>query len=214
MNKSYEFNWGYFAPCFGFSLIINRGGYFDQRYSLDFHFIWGMLHILLPFTTRIPESCDTPRYGIQIHNSSFWLHLGGKMNDFEQCDSKWITWDLPIFSWMFDWHRIQLPDKSWIPYTYEDRARARTEVYPYTYTLNSGEIQGRTASCFVEERQWHRKWLPCVKMNKRVIDITFSGEIGEKSGSWKGGTTGCGYNLLPSESMQDCLCRMEKERKF
>ncbi len=31
---------------------------------------------------------------------------------------------------------------------------------------------------------------------------------------WKGGTIGCGYNLLPNEHHLDCLKKMEKERKF
>ena len=214
MKDSYQFNWGYFAPRFGFSLMLNRGGYFDQRYSLDFHFIWGMFNILLPFKTRIPESCDTPNYGIQIHNNTFWVHLGGKMNDWEQCDSKWVTWDLPFFSWVFDWHRMQSPGGEWLAYDYDDRGKAYTEKHPYKYTLKSGEIQDVEATCFVEERKWHRKWLPFLKMKRRVIDIAFSDEVGERSGSWKGGTVGCSYDLLKCESIANCLRRMEAERKF
>jgi len=43
--------WGYFSPVFGFSLILNRGGYFDQRYSIDINLAWGLLSINLPFKT-------------------------------------------------------------------------------------------------------------------------------------------------------------------
>jgi len=213
-RDSVEFKWGWFAPRPGFELMFNRGGYFDQTCSFDLCIFWGKLNIKTPFKTKIPESCDTPNYGIQIHNNTFWLHLGGKMNSWEQCDSKWITWDLPIFSWVFDWHKIQLPDGNLAKYTYEDRSKARTESHPYKYKLNSGVTQETMATCFIEERQWHRKWLPFIKMNKRVIDITFNDEVGERSGSWKGGTTGCSYDVKGKETMLECLRRMESERKF
>lgn len=213
-SGSIDFKWGYFAPRWGFSLLLHRGGYFDQRYAIHFHFIWGAIHIYLPLKTRIPESCNTPKYGIEIHNSTFWIHLGGKMNDSEQCDSKWITCYLPFFSWVHDWHRLQLPDGTWIPYSYDDRDRAYSEKHGFRYVLNSGKVQHREAKCFVEERQWHRKWFPFLKMNKRVIDVSFSDEVGERTGSWKGGTVGCSYDLLPSETIVECLRRMEKERKF
>ena len=46
------------------------------------------------------------------------------------------------------------------------------------------------------------------------MSVNFSDEVGERSGSWKGGTLGCGYDLLKNETMEQCLRRMEKERKF
>lgn len=194
-----------------------KWGYFDQRCSINVCFIWGEFKINLPFKTKIPESCDTPRYGIDVNNNTFWIHLGGKMNDWEQCDSKWITWELPFFSWVFDWHKVQKPDGSWHTCKRTDfdyREKAHKETYPYTYTLNSGEVQEREATCYVEERQWHRKWLPFLRMNNRSISIDFSDEVGEGTGSWKGGTVGCNYDLNKGESIKDCLKRMESERKF
>ena len=211
---SIDFKWGYFAPDYGFELMFNRGGYFDQHCSINVCLIWGKLQVKLPFKTKIPESCDTPRYGVQIHNNTFWLHIGGKMNSWEQCDAKWITWDLPFFSWVFDWHKMKLLNGDMVKYSYESRGEAHTEKHPYTYTLSSGVIQNRTATCFVEERQWHRKWLPFIKMNKRVIDVSFDDEVGEESGSWKGGTVGCGYDMNKGETIKGCLARMESERKF
>ena len=218
---SVEFNWGWFAPKFGFELMFERGGYFDQRCSVSICILWGKLNVKLPFKTSIPESCDTPRYGIQIHGNTFWLHLGGKMNDWEQCDSKWITWDLPVFAWVFDWHRVQYPDGSWHSYSFEKRGNEYTEKHPFKYTLKSGEIQNVSATCYVEERQWHRKWT-FLKMNKRCINVSFSSEVGERSGSWKGGTSGswkggtvgCRHEMKTGESILDCLRRMEIERKF
>lgn len=216
-DTSIDFKWGYFAPRFGFKFIVNRGGYFDQTYSINFCLIWGEFQVKLPFKTRIPESCDTPRYGIDIHGNTFWIHLGGKMNSWEQCDSKWITWDLPFFSWVFDWHKVKMPDGKWELVERCDfgyREKVYTETHPYTYVLRSGEIQEREATCYVEERQWHRKWFPFARMNSRVINIDFSDEVGEGTGSWKGGTVGCSYDLKEGETIKECLKRMESEREF
>jgi hypothetical protein len=44
--------------------------------------------------------------------------------------------------------------------------------------------------------------------------VVFSAEVGERSGSWKGGCIGCGYDLLPDELPEECLRRMERDRKF
>lgn len=48
----------------------------------------------------------------------------------------------------------------------------------------------------------------------RSIDVEFDGEVGERTGSWKGGTIGCEYELRPNETPYECLKRMEQERKF
>ena len=92
-----------------------------------------------------------------------------------------------------------------------------SETYPYKYTLKSGEVQKRKATVKVDEREWRRrafKWLTFFNKISRTIDVRFSDEVGERTGSWKGGTIGCGYDLLPNETPLECLRRMEKERKF
>jgi hypothetical protein len=78
-------------------------------------------------------------------------------------------------------------------------------------------VQKREATIKVEEREWRWhwfKWLPLTKKVRRTIAIDFNGEVGEGTGSWKGGTMGCGYELLPNETPLQCLRRMERERKF
>lgn len=88
---------------------------------------------------------------------------------------------------------------------------------PYKYILKSGTIQERIATCRVEEMEWRwRKlmFLPFPRIIRRSIEVEFDNEVGERSGSWKGGTLGCGYTMLKGESIEDCLRRMEKERKF
>ena len=52
------------------------------------------------------------------------------------------------------------------------------------------------------------------KIVKRYIEIEFDGEVGKGKGSWKGGCIGCSYELLPNETSEECIRRMENERSF
>lgn len=70
------------------------------------------------------------------------------------------------------------------------------------YVLRSGEVQERQATVTVEEREWRWRWLvwlPFPRGGQRSIDVSFDHEVGEKSGSWKGGCMGCGYTLFYDE---------------
>lgn len=214
-SDSLDFKWGYFAPKFRLELKLHRGGYFDQRYALSWCFIWGHFHVKLPFKTKIEESCNCPCYGISIHGNTLWIHLGGEMDkEWNQCKDRYIAWNLPFFHWEFDYHQFLDSNGNWIQGGWENRDQAHIEEHPYTYVLNSGEVQDRIANCCVERRQWHRKWFPFLKMVHTTIDINFDKEVGERSGSWKGGTIGCGWDLLEGETTEQGLRRMEKERNF
>lgn len=46
------------------------------------------------------------------------------------------------------------------------------------------------------------------------IYINFSGEVGARAGSWKGGTVGCSYEMKPGETPRQTLMRMQRERRF
>lgn len=58
------------------------------------------------------------------------------------------------------------------------------------------------------------KWFPFIRTVNKSIEIQFNDEVGEDTGSWKGGCIGCGYNMLPNETPEMTLRRMEKERIF
>ena len=91
---------------------------------------------------------------------------------------------------------------------------AYRELHRYQYTLKSGEVQERTAACTIEKRKWHRKWFPFLTKTSEVIDIKFNDEVGERTGSWKGGTIACSYEKMPEETIGECIRRMERERIF
>ena len=63
------------------------------------------------------------------------------------------------------------------------------------------------ATCTIEEREWHKgsglfTWLRLFYSPKvrRSLDLSFSAEVGPEKGSWKGGTTGHGIDMLQAET--------------
>lgn len=218
-RDSIDFKWGYFAPRAGLELVLNRGTYFDQRYAVNLCLGWGKFMFYLPLKTRLEEGCDMPRYGFAVHNDTFWIYKGGDYQD-GQCQDQWISWYLPFFSWEFDGHWIQDKNRRWVKmdrgidsWNYR-KTLAYTETHPYTYTLSNGTLQHRTATCTIEKRRWHRKWVPFLTREYTVIDIEFNDEVGERSGSWKGGTLGCTYEMTPTDTILTSLRRMEATEQF
>ncbi|WP_299077746.1 hypothetical protein [uncultured Paraglaciecola sp.] len=60
-RDSIDFKWGYFAPRFGFALLLNRGGYFDSNYALKICLLWGYWSIKLPIKTKLEGGwCGRP----------------------------------------------------------------------------------------------------------------------------------------------------------
>lgn len=131
-------------------------------------------------------------------------------------------------------------DGRWLPS--DDRARSWSpgegveplkQEAPYHYLLDNGEVQHVTAT-ITRERTWPtwqwfgtsgrvrkapvsdflRRVQKRLREPKQYIDISFSGEVGERAGSWKGGTTGCSYEMKPGETPTHTLRRMQRERRF
>lgn len=135
----------------------------------------------------------------------------------------------PWFTW--EWKSTEILDKNrnvLLKETLKDRKQdfgirfkieraikdAFKEEFDFTYKLKNGQIQERKAKVNVERRTWHRKWFPWVEKIHTTIAVEFSDEVGEKTGSWKGGVVGSAYQMLPNETPEQCLRRMEKEREF
>lgn len=148
-----------------------------------------------PWANVVPDEyqCSGPQYGFIFFGDGLHLHWGkarGRQDD----PSKIIQ--MP-WGWRHRKHEIL----------------SEPETHPYRYVLNRGDVQDRTATIKVERRTWTRPWLPWRRVST-YIDVEFNGEIGERSGSWKGGCIGCSYDMLPGESALETLRRMERERKF
>lgn len=219
--KGFRNKWMEFAPGFGLKLMYEVAGYFDVRPMIVFCLGWGKFYIHLPFNTGIDE-CEPPRYGFYWFESSLWVCYGDKTKSF-------------YAPWSWDWYRTSYLQKNdnggygqWVseykskrrglePWNEPFKSKLWSNNYPYEYTLKSGEIQKRRANVTISKREWRRRflmWCPWFNLVRRSLDIEFDGEVGERAGSWKGGTTGCGTEIKEGEEPLTVLRRMEKERKF
>jgi hypothetical protein len=212
-----RFNWGEVSGGLGLALELSS---FEEHFSLHIHLIYPNLYITLPFLKRWHKepvdimdcwgfSLDTDSY------STIHLNWGNKTK-------------IVHFPWDYDHHRTshmfkdgtwydELKGKSWSENLEAIEGKQWIDYLPYTYILESGEHQNRTATVTVSEMEWRQKWLKWTRLFAKVrrsIDVQFNDEVGERSGSWKGGTLGCGYNMQTGDTPLDTLRRMECERKF
>ena len=175
---------------------------------------------------------------------SFWLCLGEKKKCYNmpwQWD--WVRTSVMLKNGSWEHDTYKQRKKGIRKDFYQDKWKGLKWVdsYPYTYILKNGKIQNRIATIEIEEMEWRfrtLKWFPLIKKKKKYIDVKFSfggpferfviiekpgnirknsqetGEIGERAGTYKGGITGCSYQIQKNETALQTLRRMEKERKF
>lgn len=217
----YKNNWIIFYFRKNFDISFEICGYFDNRPRINLDLFFFNLTIILPFRNKWTDECDCPKWGVAIHNNTFWIYRGGKGN--EKGGTKWWTWHIPFVT--KDWVRtsILLKDGTWEHETpgnrkefYNEEWKRKQKFWTYDFT-DRYDGESIPTIIYLEEREWRPKWLKWTgrfKKIKRTIDIHFSKECGKEKGSWKGGTIGCGYNLLPNETPIDCIKRMENDRTF
>jgi hypothetical protein len=193
--------------------------------TLFFFGNWGSVFLKLPVYTKY-DQCDPPAYGMYFHGNAIWVKLGGKKNHWGEIETDTRRlWTAP---WEWTWVRtsVWLADQTWAHetkghrqefYNEEWKQKIYFENHPYLYVLKSGDVQERVATCHIKEREWRWKgatWCPWIKKVRRDIEVDFNDEVGERTGSWKGGTTGCSYEMKEGETLVQTLRRMEVERKF
>lgn len=179
--------------------------------SIAFSFPWSKI-------VADEDQCSGPTYGFYFFEDALVLKWGkdtGRSTD--RKTSKYIR--LP-WSWEHIRHDYLNPDGSLHHTSVQGEYSGPEETkqrFLYQYQLDSGEIQKRMATVNGEEREWRWRWLKHLgwpRLIRRTINVEFDGEVGERTGSWKGGTIGCSWDWLHGESMKDALDRMETERKF
>lgn len=179
----------------------------DMGSRMLFVKLWRLTIVLPLGITEHPwPSMDGPQWSAYA-SSEFGLtfHWGLRRKSF---DWPWLLHTLA--------YEHQLADGSWRD-VFDHSTKPYSEEYPYTYTLRNGTVQNRTATVSKRRHILCRRAFKMIgwpKWTKESIDVSFNGEVGERSGSWKGGTIGCGYELHHGETMVECLRRMERERDF
>ncbi len=188
-----------------YALIALRGLQAEVEFPSDWHedrrgwvrlgFGFARLAFSFPWARVVPDEfqCSGPTYGFVFFEDGLHLRYG-------KCKG---MRDDPIKIVQMPW--------GWRHRAHEHLGDA--ESHPYTYTLRSGEVQQRIATITPECRTWTRPWLPWKRVSHSIW-IEFDQEVGERSGSWKGGVTGCGYPMKAGEMPLQALRRMEAERKF
>ncbi len=162
---------------------------------------------------------------ISIYDGTLRINPWSKKNEWAKADPWWIkgvSWNFNPFDWRHMRHSVRCADGSWEPYVgswERDKAADHREnfLFPYRYVLKSGEVQERTATVYVSQMEWRPRCLKWTRLFAKIrtsIDVAFSDEVGERTGSWKGGTIGCGWDLLPNETPEQALRRMESARVF
>lgn len=226
-----EWSFGKYARDFA---ITATCGYGDSDAGVCLHLCIPWLFsffIVFPNVYRCRES----QSGIGIHNGAFWIYPFSDQHESRHDHPWWKKTYAFHFPWTFKHHLTEiLEHKANLPGlaktvwhdkgkkfmdSYDDRKAAEksvAETYDYTYTLKNVEVQKRTATVFVTRMTWRMRWWPLLPFKKvsTSINVEFSDEVGEGTGSWKGGCTGCGYDMRYGETPLECLRRMELERKF
>ncbi len=199
---------------------------FQGHASLNIMLIFGNIFIKLPQCFHREVICGE----IMASYGFSW-----KWGQYDRGKTLHLSWGYKSkfiympWSYVFIRHDILMKDLTWkrvgkmslsnannegSPWNWSDKWQ---ETYNYTYVRRNGQVQYRKATVGVEEREYRQRWLkwcPIFAMICKTIDVHFNDEVGERSGSWKGGTIGCSYDLLPNEHPLECLRRMERERKF
>lgn len=168
---------------------------------------------------------DEREVGICIHDWTLRIKPWCKRNEWAAADPWWVRgvhFELNPFRWEHMRNEVRCAGGEWEPFvgSWEPEKQPdhrETFVFPYRYVRKNGEIQDRTATVYVERRAWRPRclrWTGLIENVRTSIDVQFNDEIGERTGTWKGGTIGCGWDLKPGETPEAALRRMEAERKF
>jgi len=208
-------NWFEFIPVFShFSFVYYKAGYFDERPLISICLGFGQLFLKLPVHTGI-LSHNSDKYGVYYYEDALWFYWG----------SYHKVINMP---WQWTWVRtsILLKNMTWEHETIKNRkdfykSKWNKKKYvvtrSYTYELANGVKQKRKAYVTVNEMEWRWRsllWFSLIKKIRMYIDVVFNDEVGERTGSWKGGCMGCSYEMKRGENPLDSLRRMEREKKF
>lgn len=207
---------------FGFACGLHNWSE-HENWSLHLHLLWPNLFLKLPLPRRQPRDPMLDCWGFSLSRDD-WASI--HLNWGERARIVHLPWE-----WSHHHAEQLMTDGSWRnqrelergindPLGYRraaDHPDAWRAVLPYHYALRSGEIQERMATITVARAESRWRWLrrlPWPRRRWQGIDVTFSDEVGERSGSWKGGCIGCVYAMRAGETPEQCLRRMEAERKF
>lgn len=216
-----------------FNISVDECGYEEPNMKLNIALLGWFNHFTLPFKSRkFPYGdCDSPSWGVKIHNNTLWIHYGGLGNG--NGGSRYKTWDIPFFSsdcvgrFVKCYKRnadgslseetemvphevlekeLRETDGVWHPI--EENGRIvktyRTFTEKYDDTENS-------AFYYLEVMKYRRKWLKWTSLFEDTInriEIVFKNEAGPDKDDWKGGTTAHSSPIHNDETIDQAFERI------
>ncbi len=171
---------------------------------------------------RISDGAVHVHYGRQVHE---WPGDKSKVYFFPWRETTHIRHSLydeagDLFADVPEWP-VRLSGMRVYRYEVKRALEAACPVRLFLFAEDDGDM--RVAVCRIEEREWRRgprkglwRWLLAWRPNmiRRTLTIEYSDEVGRRKGSWKGGTIGCGIDMLKGEIPYEAFRRHCREEKL
>lgn len=168
-------------------------------------------HVSLP--KRESYMRDRQRWGWSYVEGELFLYWGERNK----------LWRLP---WLYKVSQhcleVRRADGSWVPFAGAEENggscdRPQFFICSYRYVPCNGAIQERMATFYVGRVTWRPKWFCWARLFERqrqILCIRFDDLVGESVELLDDGCIACDWEMLPNESPERALRRMEKERVF
>ena len=191
------------------TILYKTCGYSDPNHNFQLSVGWGFFIIYFPWKNNKPEVAygeinnEQPKYGFTIYNeqgiSELNMYWGMHRKTYE------FPWSIQFYK-----HTV-MKDGSMVEQgSHFSGKHIEPDIVklPFRYIRKDGLVQQAVAHCFIEQREWRRKWLKFTTLFNRInrtVDIEFKDEsgnykeIGNSSNNWKGGTIGCSCPMTDEE---------------
>lgn len=162
-------------------------------------------------------------YGLTINDEAVHLYYGIQPGHWSRDDKENSD---HVKVWFIPWKETRLvrlqyfnPDGSLfcsvykaicsasLEYRWGDTQKAETAVPKSIFKFNDYDGEEIVCTTHIVEREWRWgkgwfKWVGSIRrpVIRRVLELSFSKEVGWNKGSWKGGTTGHSIEMLPGET--------------
>jgi hypothetical protein len=201
--------WHRFAlTCWDWTVTLCK---FEDHWALHVFCLW----LTLWESRSAPyEIVDT--WGIQVEPLEYVRLCWGARSKFLYLPWSWLWQKTEVLCWDKGFVVRESVRRNW-RFSVRPGPAEWIWLTPYHYKLQSGQVQARLATVRVERRTWVWRWCAWLGWPRHIvtsISVDFDEEIGERCGTWKGGTVGCGYTMQLGETPEACLRRMEIERLF
>lgn len=168
-------------------------------------------------------------YGFRISDDFYSIYYGAQTHDSRTTKS--VHGTIPFLTWRYHRFSIFSLDGREVHREYpREQHSGSHEANRKIQEANSGRALFKDydgteiiATYHVNEREWRFggkgfKWLSLFRkpLVRRVLELSFDKEVGRDKGTWKGGITGMGIDMLPYETPAAAMvrfCEMEMRGK-